>query len=283
MDVANSNTDKKMIICELLCYLRAKVSKLSSVTLKNVINDFYSSESVSEAKEILVSSVDGLNLDKWPKPARRKQTDNKTRMEVDDIFCVFNYLDENLLMDKLPTYVALNIDNIPSSKIEEGDMRCVLNKLDNVEKKVEELGRIYVKPNFTKSNTSHRAATNLPVTGTDIHGHTDTNNASSSSWADVLSMPQNRNESGHATGGTDADTDTQPEMDLDYSLVTSRKRRHQGTSGLNRNVDSRVSQVRKSKVIIGSNTSCALKAAKELKKNRVFASAMYLRRQLTPT
>ena len=37
---------------------------------------------------------------------------------------------------KLPTFVAVNVENIPSNRIEEGDMRCFLAKLDNLDKKV---------------------------------------------------------------------------------------------------------------------------------------------------
>lgn len=269
MDAESSISEKKMIVCELLCYLRAKLSRLPSVTLKNVINDFYSSEQVSEAKEILVNSIDGLNLDKWPKPVRRKQTENKTKMEVDDIFNVFSYLDENLLLDKLPMYVTVNIDNIPSSKIEEGDMRCVLNKLDNVEKRVEELGKLYVKPNCSNHNTTSHHADNLSATVNFTPTHTT--KALTNSWADILSIPQDLQASGKAVGGTDVDLDSQPEMDTDYTVVSGRKRRPAASASvLVQNSDSRFSQIRRAKVTIGSNTTCALKAAKDLKKNRVF-------------
>ena len=124
-----------MLFANCIC----KYSKLSAVTLKSVISDFFSGDSITEAKELLVDSVDKVNIDKWPKPERRKQSDNKARLKVDDIVSVYAFLDENLILDKLPTFVAANVDNIPSNRIEEGDLRCFLNKLDNVENKIDNI------------------------------------------------------------------------------------------------------------------------------------------------
>jgi hypothetical protein len=96
---------------------------------------------------LLVDSVDELNIDKWPKPPRRKASDNKAKVEIDDIVNTFSFLDDSLLLDKLPTFVAVTVDKLPSCRIEEGDMRCILNKLDVMDKKLD--------------NTDFSAANNL--------------------------------------------------------------------------------------------------------------------------
>ena len=42
------------------------------------------------------------------------------------------------MLDKLPTFVAANVDNILHlAALKRGDLRCFLNKLDNVEKKID--------------------------------------------------------------------------------------------------------------------------------------------------
>src|SRR5580692_3747958 len=132
-----ASTEKRFIVSELLCYCRWKFGKLSINSLKSIIFDFYSANDITAAKEILVDSVEELNIDKWPKPARRKVSENKTRVEVDDIIGVFTLLDESLSLDKLPSFVAVNVDNIPSNRIEEGDIRCILNKLDGMDNKLD--------------------------------------------------------------------------------------------------------------------------------------------------
>jgi len=106
----------KLIISELLCYLNYKFGKLSLVTLKCTIVDFCSAEKITEAKETIVKSVDELCIDKWPKPPKRR-TDNKAAIEVDDLIGIFSYLDENALINKIPKFVAENIDNLPSTRI----------------------------------------------------------------------------------------------------------------------------------------------------------------------
>jgi len=42
------------------------------------------------------------------------------------------YIDEHKLYDKIPTFVAINPDNLPSAKLSEGDLQCILNKLTNI-------------------------------------------------------------------------------------------------------------------------------------------------------
>ena len=137
--VLNSPVVRNTIISELLCYLQCKFGKIPLNSLKLVISDFYKSSDISTAKELLTESVDNLNIDKWvkAKPARRKNSDNKCRNELEDIFSVLCFLDENLQLDKLPIFVAQNVDNLPSNRIEEGDLRCVLNKLDILDKKLD--------------------------------------------------------------------------------------------------------------------------------------------------
>ena len=107
--------NKLMIECELLCYISCKFGKLSNARLMSIICDFYASEEITNAKKILVTCVDKLGLDKWIKPVNRKNKENKSKTEVNDILDVFAFVDEGLAMNKLPKYVAANVDNLPSA------------------------------------------------------------------------------------------------------------------------------------------------------------------------
>jgi len=64
---------------------------------------------------------------------KRKAGENKTRLQVDDILSIFQYVDENLAFDKLPDYVAKDVDNLPSVNMESSDIRSNINRLDTIE------------------------------------------------------------------------------------------------------------------------------------------------------
>jgi hypothetical protein len=139
-DVDQHALAKPIIISELLCYLGNKFSKVGVKTLKSIILDFYRQDEISDAKDTLCEATDEIfarrsDLDKWPKPPRRKgqDKDNKARAEVDDLFATFQYLDEKLLLSDLPIFVVKDIDNLPSSKMESGELRCLLNRFDKLE------------------------------------------------------------------------------------------------------------------------------------------------------
>ena len=123
---------RTMIVNELLCYAQKKYRQLPALTLKQVLSDFYSADTVAEAKDVLSSSVDNLNNNNWPKPANRRRVNSKEnagakqRQEIDDIYGILNYIDQNHLTSKLPMFVAADPDHLPSAKLTEGDLQCVI-------------------------------------------------------------------------------------------------------------------------------------------------------------
>jgi hypothetical protein len=86
---------------ELLCYMSCKFSKVIGKQLKSTVFDFYSPEEISVAKDLLVQAIDKLDLAKWPRPARRNNSDSKARLEVDDMYTMMSFLDENALNPKM--------------------------------------------------------------------------------------------------------------------------------------------------------------------------------------
>jgi hypothetical protein len=285
-----------MIGCELLCYMKCKFGKLSNVKLMSIINDFYSSDDITRAKEIIVDSVDNLGIDKWPKPAKRKNNENKSKTEVNDIFNVFAFVDENLLMDKLPKFVAINVDNLPSARLEEGDLRCVLNKLDLLDTKLDTFSA-----SITPSSTSLQPDDLKSVMGklTNIESQivsraseavrpTFPRQVSATSrqpvqagvkppvrtWAELVEPASGYRNGERASVTTGIDTDGN-DSDMGYQLVShGKRRRHSPTSNSPLVNPATIANPTKSKskpkTLIGSNSQCTIKAARELRKNKIF-------------
>lgn len=129
-----ANTPRTLIVNDLLCYFINKFGRLPNKQLKSVILDFYATEEISNAKELLIIEVDKTVKDKWPKPARRrKDSSNRTANEVDDIYQVITCIDNHKLLNQLPLFVSCDPDKMPSIKLTEGDMAMMLAKLDTLE------------------------------------------------------------------------------------------------------------------------------------------------------
>ena len=134
----------KLTINELLCYATKKYHQLRNETLKQILYDFYKVEIVSEAKNQLSEDIDALSIDDWPKPPRRRlnstgDVGGKLRIDIDDIMKMLDYVDRMQLGDKLPKYVAVDPDMLPSAKLTEGDLQCVLIKIGELTNKIEDL------------------------------------------------------------------------------------------------------------------------------------------------
>ena len=126
-------TSRDMRICELLFFCSNKYGELNEKCLNDLIYNFYLSADIKKAKEILINDIDELNLDNWPKPGRHGNSDTRVREDVADIVRMYEYLDRNNLFDQMPTYVAKDMVNIPMMKLEDGDVRAFMCKMDKVE------------------------------------------------------------------------------------------------------------------------------------------------------
>jgi hypothetical protein len=128
---------RRLVVSDLLCYAINKFGRVSSKPLKSVINDFYSADEICAAKDILIEEVDQLNLDKWSKPARRrKDSITRTQNEIDDIFNIIVMLDDAISMNRLPTFVSTDPDRMPSIKLTDGDLACLMMKVNSLEQNV---------------------------------------------------------------------------------------------------------------------------------------------------
>lgn len=132
-------TSKPLVISDLLCFAVNKFHRVPNKVLKNVLLDFYTSDDVSTAKEILVNEVDKVLSDKWPKPVRRRKDSlNRSTSEIDDILSVVSTLDNNKTIDLLPLFVSSDPDKMPSIKLTDGDLAVVMMKLSKIEARIDE-------------------------------------------------------------------------------------------------------------------------------------------------
>jgi hypothetical protein len=125
--------DRQVVVCEPLCFARCKFGKVPEKQLREVLVDFYDVNQLSLAKSRLCDDIDLLKLDKWPRPSRRRDSDNRSKMEVEDIVCLLTFLDEKLILDNLPIYVAEDVDRLPSTKWMDGDFLVLIEKLNKLE------------------------------------------------------------------------------------------------------------------------------------------------------
>ena len=122
-----------LVVCEPLCFVFNRYGKATSVQLIEILSSFYDTDKLSSAKKQLCDDIEEMKIDKWPRPSRRRDSGNRAKIEADDIVSLFSFLDEKLLMDKLPIYVCANVDNIPSTKWFDGDLQFILSKLNKLE------------------------------------------------------------------------------------------------------------------------------------------------------
>jgi hypothetical protein len=95
-------TSKKFIVSNVLCFLVNIWHYLASKPLKALLVDFYTSDELTTAKDILVAELDTMKLDKQPKLVRnRKVSTGKNTLEIDDILSTLQFLDEAKLLGNL--------------------------------------------------------------------------------------------------------------------------------------------------------------------------------------
>ena len=91
--------------------------------------DFYNPVDVSASKEKILDDIASLKLENAAKlvPIRRVG-DQTTVKEVDDIFTLITYCDENVF--RTTKYVGDNPDQLPTMKMDKTDIILISNKME---------------------------------------------------------------------------------------------------------------------------------------------------------
>jgi hypothetical protein len=125
-----------VVVSAPLCLAVNMLKRYTVKDIKSLIVNFYDSDSLAAAKRQIVSDSDGL-ADDLPRLPRRQDSTERGSRECDDILTMLNFLDERLVIDKLPTYVVDNPDSMPSVRFAEGDFRLFLDKMTKMEATLE--------------------------------------------------------------------------------------------------------------------------------------------------
>ena len=118
----------------MLCFVINKFKYFGLKTLKSLLVDYYTPEDISTSKDLLFGELDVMNLDNFPKIARRRRdSTGKAILDIDDILLALTTLDEQKMLHKLSTFTATSPDKMPSSRLAEGDLSILLTKINSIE------------------------------------------------------------------------------------------------------------------------------------------------------
>lgn len=131
---------RTLVLNDLLCFLSSRYGKWELRPIKTVLLSFYSSEDISAAKELFFVHASKLpNADNLLKNRGRRDSDKRSSLELDDIFAALSTLDENRLMDYLPTFVSGEPMNLPTVNLGEGDLKAIMCRMDKMESLISHL------------------------------------------------------------------------------------------------------------------------------------------------
>jgi len=183
-----------------LCYLFNNYKKTPIKLLKSIVTDFYDLDTVSTAKSKLMEDITSAGLSIKLPPTRRDKT-----KDIDDILSVLATIDETGVSESLPRYATDNLEEIPSSRLDEGGLAVVISKLNKINDK---LSWSYIG----------RA---VEERGQVMNGCLDTNHRQSESDA----LLDKRGNAGQSSGDKD-DSHMELSQTDDFTLVKYKKRKH---------------------------------------------------------
>jgi len=125
--------DVSVVVCNPLCFIRARLGHLPIGTLKSCLIDFYSPSVLVEAKKQVLMDIRSMDLSGFPHIPDRRDGESHANRVVDDVSAL-TYLDEQRKLSLLPNYVADSPDNMPSTRLYDGDMLVLFKKYEKMEK-----------------------------------------------------------------------------------------------------------------------------------------------------
>ena len=138
-NVTTKSLKDSVVISEVLCFVIASFHRCAHKQIKASLLDIYSAEEICDAKHLIHSAASSIS-DSVPRLIKRKKnSDNRLKQEIDDLFQLLVAVDEKLLMKSLPTYVIADPFRVPSLDVEDNDSRVLSLKVNELEKKLDQL------------------------------------------------------------------------------------------------------------------------------------------------
>ena len=158
---------RSFVINASLCFVMSKYNKISAVKIAEILCDCFTHEDITAAKTQLVNDVQNSELNLSSNNLRARRDADRTerqRKEAVDIVTVITTLDQQGSISSLPIYVVDNTDSIPSLKLEDGELKYLMarvDKLDNAMFCVQQtLNRLHA---YVITNVSLKPAEATPV------------------------------------------------------------------------------------------------------------------------
>jgi len=120
---------------ELLCYLMHKYGNSPVDSLKAVIVSFYMPTEITVAKNTIYKAAESIDDSLSPSIQRRK-SDDKPRLDTDDILTLMDALDERALLGGLPKYVASDLSRVPPLNTGDLDVTLLMLRVAALESKI---------------------------------------------------------------------------------------------------------------------------------------------------
>ena len=110
------------VVSEILCYLQNNFRRHPSDNIRAAIIGFYKDEEVLSGKSKLFDFVDSLPSKPAgvPRCVKRQVSDNKRRLDCEDLINLYTVLDQNKV--DLPLFVAGDLNRVPTVSPGEVDM-----------------------------------------------------------------------------------------------------------------------------------------------------------------
>ena len=253
--------ERRLVLCEPLCFIASKYKKVGIKSIKSVALDYFRPEDIYDAKMKLMDDIKLIQSTKnIPYVSKRRDGENKTARELDDIFTLITALDDQKLIQQLPMYVTDNPDNLPTTRLFEGDLSVIFNKLEQFDSRINAIGSALsaIMKDFQQVARTQVALPDWPALpvrsagqGASYNGArpktfepqrsmtssvNNNNNMQASDqlipdgvvWSTVTSTPQN-----HCVRGSTSEASECDDADGTFTTVLSRSRKRQRQSTAN--------------------------------------------------
>ena len=136
-----ADSERRVVVCPRLCFLFSKFGVCELKKIKNVMYDFFLIDDIVDAKKILMEDLERIKTDnvmigvRFPRMVAHRDSDinKRTWKDLEDILHIVTILDECSLFGQLPRYVVDCTDNIPTLRLEDGELKYLMAKIEKME------------------------------------------------------------------------------------------------------------------------------------------------------
>lgn len=143
----------KLVVNELMTYIKHYRSKCQAENLKRIILTSFSNGSITETKKLLIKLFNNVvNKSQFVADRRNSTTRSASEADLDDIIGLLDIIEQNKADDKI-LFVAVNLDSIPKAAPDDLTLRTIAEKQNQIEVAVDEIS-IFTQQSHNNINTN---------------------------------------------------------------------------------------------------------------------------------